>query len=173
MRGARRALIPVAAAAPIAVALFAAVALARPKPRPLEVTMPLRIVAKVDGAWQSNCVFSSKEIGPSAPASTPLSYLFRAGDPLWGRCYFPDRLGANRAGDLTDVVFVDGKKWFTQAYERALPADSLEHALPLGDLLRTPLSLLPRGSHHLLVVGQLRRGSRSVRLYRGELTYVR
>jgi hypothetical protein len=170
--------------AAIALSLFGAVALAKPvalqqgqvRNGPLQIgeqNLPLRVVIKTHGVRLANCIFSTQPIPPHARAATVLSDRFSAGDAMFARCYFPDHPGSNRPGDITDVFFLDGKLWWTQAYDAAVPGDAWERAIMLGEILRTPLSTLPPGNHHIEMWGQMKRGKRSVKVYHGEFHYVR
>jgi hypothetical protein len=121
----------------------------------------------------ANCIFASTEIPPRAPADTRTRTHFSAGEPIWARCYLPDRAGANRPGDLVDEIWLDGQKLWSQAYDAALPTGALERSIALSEILRTPLATLGRGLHRLRIVGTLKRGGRVERLYRGELELAR
>jgi hypothetical protein len=139
----------------------------------LQLQLPLRVVVRAGGERTANCVFATAPIPARAGFDTRLTTTFNSGDPMFARCYLPDRAGGNRPGDLVDTFFLDGKKWWTQAYDDSVPADALERPIILGEVLREPLKTLPRGAHRVLVVGTLRRGARAVKLYRGEFRYVR
>ncbi len=146
---------------------------ARPAAQVSEANLPLRAVAKTAGVRLANCVFSLRSIPPHARATTPLTDGFSAGDPMYARCYLPDRPGSNRAGDLTDVFFLDGKKWWTQTYDEAVPADALERPIALSEVLRTALANIPKGAHRIEVEGTLTHGRHVTRLYRSSFRYVR
>jgi len=108
-----------------------------------------------------------------AQVTTVLRDSFSAREPIWGRCYLPARLGANRPGELVDVITVDGKRAWEQAYDRAEPPDSLARLVPYGELLRPLLSGLAPGEHRVTVEGTWRRGARPSTIYRGAFRYVR
>ena len=133
----------------------------------VDVERPLRVVIRK----VANCLFSTVEIPPRAPHDTATRDDFDAGEPLYARCYLPERAGANRPGDLVDEFLLDGKPLWTQSYDQALPADALERSIVLGEVLRTPLKTVARGSHRITMMGKLRRGGRMIQVYRGELRY--
>ena len=136
---------------------------------------PLRVVIE-DGRTHlkfANCLFSTVEIGERAGAAVSTRDTFMPGEPIWARCYLPDRPGSNHPGDLVDVVTIDGKKVFEQTYKKALPSDAYSRLVAYGDLLRNLLSLLPPGRHRVEIEGQLRRGKRPQKLYVGSFGYVR
>jgi hypothetical protein len=134
---------------------------------------PLRVVLQDKRAKWANCLFSTRELAERAPPGTPTRDSFDAGEPIWGRCYLADPLGANRAGELVDVITVDGKKAWEQAYDQALPSGALARLVPYGEVLRTLLSGLGAGAHRIEIEGTLRRGRRVTRLYAGEFRFVR
>lgn len=149
-------------------------AASRNKPaRRAEPPLPLRVVVEHAGARTANCVFAAEELPERAGAGTVLRDRFTHGEPLWGRCFLPDPPGANQPGDLVDVVHIDGKKAWEQAYDLPLPEDARSRLVAYGELLRPLLLALPPGEHRLAVDGTLRRGGRTVPLYHGELSYVR
>lgn len=157
----------------VALALTAGVAGARPvrvSRGPHGLEPPLKMVITVGGERRANCLFSTAELAERTPASARLRDSFRRGEAIWGRCYLPERLGANRAGELVDVVSIDGKAAWEQAYDRPVPADAGSRSVSYGELLRTPIARLPAGPHHLQVDGILRRGGRARLLYTGGLT---
>ena len=161
-------------AALIALALSASPALARPRSRsqrPLDP--PLRVVLTRDGVRQANCVFSTAELAEMAGGAAPVRNSFQAGEAVWGRCFFPERLGANKPGELIDTIFVDGKKTFEQAYQQPVPSDAASRSVPYSEVLRTLLATIGGGGHRVRIEGVLRRGSRALRLYSGEFGYVR
>jgi hypothetical protein len=131
------------------------------------------MLVKVGGAWISNCVFSTGEIPEKGFPPAGTQQQFHAGQPLWGRCYLPEPAGANRPGELVDVVRVDGKPVWEQAYTRALPPDALGHSVPYSEVLRDVLGKLGPGTHRVVIEGFWRRGRREVRAYRGALLYSR
>jgi hypothetical protein len=157
---------------------------ARPRPRPISREAlesrkaeparpsPLRVVVRIGGQPLANCIFAVAEVGERAAGDTPLRDTFNAGEPIWGRCYLPDRLGINSPGDLVDVITVDGKRIWEQKYDRAVPADALARLVPYHAVLRGVLDRLPPGTHRVQVDGVYKRG-RSKRLYHGEFGYVR
>src|SRR5687767_9804240 len=133
----------------------------------VDTERPLRMVVRKIG----NCIFSSREIPPRAPYDTPTQDDFDAGDPMFARCYLPEKAGANRAGDLVDEILLDGKPWWKQEYSAPLESGAVERSIALSEILRTPLATLARGPHRLTVIGKLKRGGRMVQVYRGELRY--
>jgi hypothetical protein len=154
--------------------LLASAAWARPPHATTgQPTMPLRVVMQTHGARLSNCVFATQPIPPRAHALTPLQTSFSEGDGMFARCYLPDPPGANKPGELIDTFFLDGKKWWTQAYDAAVPADALERPIVLGEVLRSALQTVPKGTHLVEIRGTLKRGGKIVKLYQGEFRYVR
>jgi hypothetical protein len=138
-----------------------------------EATLPLRVVTQQKSGRLSNCVFAKQPIPPRAQATTPLATFFAEGDEMFARCYLPDPPGGNKPGELVDTFFLDGKKWWTQAYDNAVPSDALERPIVLGEVLRTVLATVPRGTHLVEIRGTLKRGGKIVKLYQGEFRYVR
>ena len=60
---------------------------------------------------------------------------------MWARCYLPDRPGGNRPGELLDVFYLDGKRWWTQAYDQAVPPEALGRQVgATAKVLRTAVS---------------------------------
>lgn len=151
---------------------FAARAEAKP-PRRGGEKFPLRVVIQERGNSVANCVFSTVELPPNAPYSSPQRNAFAAGEPIWGRCFLPSKPGPSRAGDLVDFVSVDGKPAWEQAYDLALPSDAQARLVAYGDVLRSVLAKLAPGGHRVEIVGRLRRGKKNVALYRGGFRYVR
>jgi len=157
---------------------FPSLALAKLKPMPRsrslkEPHLPLRVVLDVRGARTANCVFSVEPLPESAGANAPLRSQFRAGEPIWGRCFFPQAMALPKLA-LVDRIFADtGKRpiW-EQAYELAAPT-ALSRSLDYAEVLRGVLSTLPPGAHRIHVEGTLRRGERGTILYRGDFQYVR
>jgi hypothetical protein len=135
--------------------------------------MPLRSVVTANHERLSNCIFSKKPIPPFASYDTPLARAFGDGDPMYARCYLPDPAGSNKAGELSDILYLDGKKWWTQVYDQAIPPDALERPIALGEILRSVRDAIPKGDHLVRIEGFLTRGKRAVRLYRGEFRYQR
>jgi hypothetical protein len=134
---------------------------------------PLRIVIKSGGAKLANCVFSTVVLPEVGPPPGPIRTQFGAGEPIWGRCFLPERAGANRPHELVDVVSVDGKQLWEQAYDRAVPPGALGRTVPYGELLRGVLAALAPGSHRVVIEGWWRRGKKPTRAYRGEFRYSR
>jgi len=155
-----------------AVILFFGVAFARPY-EVTEVNLPLRVVVKSGGERMSNCIFSTQPIPAHARFDTLQTSRFEDKDPMFARCYFPDHPGANKPGELIDVFYLDGKKWWTQAYDQSVAADALERPIALGEVLRTMRSMIPKGGHNIEMVGMMVRGKKTVKLYRGRFQYVR
>jgi hypothetical protein len=153
----------------------ASLAWAKNKPRPLvgAPLMPLRAVVTANHERLSNCVFSKQPIPPNASYDTPLARAFGDGDPMYARCYLPDPAGSNKAGELSDILYLDGKRWWTQVYDQAIPPEALERPIALGEILRSVRDAIPKGDHLVRIEGFLTRGKRAVRLYRGEFRYQR
>jgi hypothetical protein len=154
---------------------FASLAWAKNKPRPLvgAPLMPLRAVVTANHERLSNCVFAKQPIPPNASYDTPLARAFGDGDPMYARCYLPDPAGSNKAGELSDILYLDGKRWWTQVYDQAIPPEALERPIALGEILRSVRDAIPKGDHLVRIEGFLTRGKRAVRLYRGEFRYQR
>jgi hypothetical protein len=147
---------------------------ARPSSRrEREKKMPLRVVIQQGQSPVANCVFSTVELPATAPYTAPQRNSFDAGEPIWGRCFLPARPGPSRPGDLVDAVTVDGRPAWEQAYDHALPADALARLTPYGEVLRTLFAGLKPGAHRVEIVGRMKRGGRTVTLYRGAFRYVR
>jgi hypothetical protein len=138
-----------------------------------EIEMPLRLVVQSGGQWLSNCIFSKQPIPARASHDTPLTAAFSDGDSMFARCYLPERAGSNKPGDLVDVLYLDGKKWWTQAYDEAVPSDALERPVVLSEILRSVRGSIPKGDHLIKIEGFLVKGKRRVKLYRGEFRYLR
>ena len=134
--------------------------------------MPLRVVLRAHGTAIANCVFTTNEVAENA-ASAPAREQFTRGEAIWGRCFLPEKPGATRAGDLVDSVTIDGRLAWEQAYDRALPASAESRSVPYGEVLRTLLQRLTPGTHHVKLIGRLRRGSKQIPLYQGDFRYVR
>jgi hypothetical protein len=175
--GARIARAALAAAA----VLLAAASGAQARPMPYHAAakkkgqryMPLRVVV-VEGARRvANCVFATTELPEAAPSTAPKRGTFDAGDPIWGRCYLPDKPGPSRARELVDYITVDGKPAWEQAYDRPLPSEAISRSVPYSDVLRTLLASLKRGPHRVEIVGKLRRAGKPVTLYRGDFRFVK
>jgi hypothetical protein len=170
----------------LALALVSPTANARPQRRAVDslaptasssavASMPLRLVVaeRRTHARYANCIFSTVEVPVEAQVTTPLRDSFAAREPIWGRCYLPERLGANRPGELVDVITVDGKRVWEQAYDQALPADALARLVPYSEVLRPLLRGLAPGGHRVTVEGSWRRGKKLSTIYRGAFRYVR
>jgi hypothetical protein len=135
--------------------------------------LPLRTVMTIKGERLANCIFSRQQIPPRAAYSTPLADHFSDEDPMFARCYFPDPVPANKPGELTDVLTLDGKPLWKQAYDDAVPAGSLERPIYLGEILRAVRAGIPKGNHLVQLNGYLKRGAKNLRLYHGEFRYQR
>ena len=72
-----------------------------------------------------------------------------------------------------DVITVDGKRAWEQAYDQPQAPDALGRLVPYGELLRPLLRGLAPGTHRVTVEGTWRRGSRPSTIYRGAFRYVR
>jgi hypothetical protein len=157
------------------VILLLSTAVSAKKPRPLsrEADMPLRVVVENAHEKLSNCIFAKQPIPPNAPYDTRLAQAFGDGDPMFARCYLPDHVGGNKPGELTDVLYLDGKKWWTQAYDQSVPPEALERPIALGEILRSVRGSIPPGDHLVSIVGVITRGKHALKLYRGEFRYQR
>jgi hypothetical protein len=161
-------------------ALVASAAWARPMPagssRPSrsqrEQQMPLRVVLEMRGSKWSNCVFAGVPLAEAAGANAPIRNEFRAGEPIWARCYFPSAMPLPKMA-LVDHVYVDSQRQpiWEQAYDHAAPT-ALSRSLDYADVLRGVLTALPPGPHRIRVEGVLRHKGGTL-LYRGEFRYVR
>ena len=131
---------------------------------------PLRVVVKSAGKEWANCVFSTVELAEQAPVGSPSALQFATDEPLWGRCFFPKALGANRPGDLYDIVTVDGRRAWEQAYETPIPPLALSHLVPYGVILRILFAGLSPGDHVVRIEGLRRAGKSMQRVYEGSFT---
>ena len=136
-------------------------------------SMPLRLVVSEGKRRVANCVFATVELPENAPAGSPLRMRFAKGDPIWGRCFLPERAGRSGSRDLVDYVTIDGHAAWEQAYDRPLGEGTFSHLVPYADVLRTALAQVSPGAHRVHVVGKLRRAGQSVTLYRGDFYYLR
>jgi hypothetical protein len=146
----------------------------KPPPHPAgDSDMPLRVVIEQGHQKMSNCIFAKQPIPARARYDTRLADAFGDGEALYARCYLPERVGSNKPGELTDVLYLDGRKWWTQAYDQSIPPDALERAIALGEILRGLRAAIPPGDHLVRIEGLLTRGKHAVKLYRGEFRYLR
>jgi|GEM_PF-3686686 len=131
---------------------------------------PLRIMVRNGGKEWANCVFSTEELAEMAPVGSRSALIFASDEPLWGRCFFGKVLGANRPGELYDVVTVDGRRAWEQAYENAIPATALSHLVPYGVVFQDLFTKLSPGDHVVRIEGLRRVGKSMVRIYEGSFT---
>src|SRR4051794_22501492 len=97
--------------------LVASLAWARPMPagssRPSrsqrEQQTPLRVVLEMHGSKWSNCVFAGVPLAEAAGANAPVRSEFRAGEPIWARCYFPSAMSLPKMA-LVDHVYADDQR---------------------------------------------------------------
>lgn len=135
---------------------------------------PLRIVVKQNGVASSNCVFARRELAEGALADAAMATEFARGEPIWGRCFFPTPVAALRAGELVDVITVDGKRAWEQGYTVPPAAGALSRLVAYGELLRGLFDGLAPGAHLVQIEGVARRrGARPTRLYVGTFRFLR
>lgn len=135
---------------------------------------PMRFVVKQNGVATSNCLFAGRELPEQASPETALGAEFSRGQAIWGRCYFPTPIAALRAGELVDVVTVDGKRVWEQGYSAPPTPGSLSHLVPYAEVLRGVLDGLAPGGHLVQIEGVAkRRGGKAIRLYVGTFRFLR
>jgi hypothetical protein len=131
---------------------------------------PLRILITRKGVTRGNCQFAAEPFPEQASGLTPVGVPFDSSQHrIFGRCFFPPRLPAIRPYQLVEHIKVGRSAVWDQSFEQPLPAGTLSHLVDYGELLRTQLAALPRGSHTVTVEGRL--GGRV--LYEGSFLYDR
>jgi len=154
--GAPRVIMGVAAGAGAAVLLlgFVGYLLARPaasqKGRvPAEGWRPAGGLKQLHGGGYGNCVFAANEVTPGADDEGALRTSFAVGDNIFGRCFFPRQVGANKPGEIWQELWIDGVKRAQIIYDPALPSDDDQLALEISRRHASRLVELPSGKHTL------------------------
>jgi predicted Ser/Thr protein kinase len=94
-----------------------------------------------------NCVFSPREVERGKEDAAALQTVFAATEPIHGRCYFPRPVGENKAGQIWEELWIDGRKRSHVIFDPALPADEDQLALQLSGRHAARLRELSSGKH--------------------------
>ncbi len=96
-----------------------------------------------------NCVFSLRELERGKEEAAALQSVFAASEPIHGRCYFPRAVGENKAGQIWEELWIDGRKRSHVIFDPALPPDDDQLALRLSGRHAARLRELSSGKHTL------------------------
>jgi predicted Ser/Thr protein kinase len=94
-----------------------------------------------------NCVFSGKEIDPREDDGS-VRNVFAAGEPVFGRCFFPKKVGNNKQGEIWQELWVDGVKRAQIIYEH-IPNEEDSVPVALSQQQAQRLADLSNGKHTL------------------------
>lgn len=108
---------------------------------------PVKKVQRKGG--YGNCVFSARQIDRGREDAAALRTTFSALDPIYGRCYFAGRIGANKSGEVWQELWIDGVKRAQVIYDPALPEDEDQLPLDLGRRHGARVAELSPGKHTL------------------------
>jgi len=96
-----------------------------------------------------NCVFANRELERGAEDPAEARAEVSAADPLFARCYFPRPVGENKAGQIWEELWIDGRKRAHVIYDPALPPEDDQVALQLSGRHAARLRELSSGKHTL------------------------
>ena len=94
-----------------------------------------------------NCVFSTKALGQGKEDPTSIRTTFSVTEAINGRCFFAHQVGPNKAGEVWQELFIDGKKTAQFIYDPPLPTDEDQIGLEFSDLHKARLAELVPGKH--------------------------
>jgi len=100
------------------------------------------------GAY-GNCVFSNRELERGAEDPAAARAEVSAADPSSARCYFPRPVGENKAGQVWEELWIDGRKRAHVIYDPALPPEDDQVAVQLSGRHAARLRDLSSGKHTL------------------------
>ena len=103
---------------------------------------------QADGGY-GNCVFSPRELERGKEDAAALQSVFAASEPIHGRCYFPRAVGENKAGQIWQELWIDGRKRSHVIFDPALAPDDDQLALRLSGQNAARLRELSSGKHTL------------------------
>jgi hypothetical protein len=72
---------------------------------------------------------------------------FAAGEPIFGRCFFPRPIGENKTGQVWEELWIDGRKRAHVIFDPPLPQDDDQLALQLSGRHGARLRELSSGKH--------------------------
>jgi serine/threonine-protein kinase len=110
---------------------------------------PLKRVQASGG--YGNCVFAARDLERGKEEPGAVRTIFSADEPILGRCYFAHQIGANKAGEVWQELWVDGAKRAQIIYDPALPDDEDQLAMEISKRHASRLSELSAGKHTLEV----------------------
>jgi hypothetical protein len=96
-----------------------------------------------------NCVFSTKPLEAGKEDSNSVRTSFSAQEAIHGRCYFAHQVGANKAGEVWQELYIDGRKVAQLIYDPPLPNDETQIGVPFSEQNQARLAELPTGKHTL------------------------
>lgn len=70
-----------------------------------------------------NCVFSTQDIPKGREKDVPLKDEFTAPEPVYARCYFPEKIGPLRAEDFWHEIWIDGRLAQFTRFKKPPPPD--------------------------------------------------
>ncbi len=96
-----------------------------------------------------NCVFSTKPLEAGKEDSNAVRTSFSAQEEIHGRCYFAHQVGANKAGEVWQELYIDGRKVAQLIYDPPMPNDETQIGLPFSEQNQARLADLAAGKHTL------------------------
>jgi hypothetical protein len=94
-----------------------------------------------------NCVFSASDLERGADDPRAVRADFAAGEPIFGRCFFPRPIGENKTGQVWEELWIDGRKRAHVIFDPPLPQDDDQLALQLSGRHGARLRELSSGKH--------------------------
>ena len=121
----------------------------RPPPKgwiyPGAPASPLKKVQARGG--YGNCVFSTKPLEQGKEDANSIRTTFSVTEAISGRCFFAHQVGPNKAGEVWQELFIDGKKTAQFIYDPPLPNDEDQVGLEFSEQNKGRLQELPAGKH--------------------------
>jgi hypothetical protein len=101
------------------------------------------------GGGYGNCVFATRDLERGKEEPGAVRTIFSADESILGRCYFAHQIGANKAGEVWQELWIDGAKRAQIIYDPALPDDEDQLAVEISKRHASRLSGLSAGKHTL------------------------
>jgi hypothetical protein len=106
-----------------ALALVIVVLAATPSPAETWRPMDRDGLRKKSFLGYCNCVFSTQEIPKGKEKNITLLEKFTRPDPVFARCYFPEKIGPVRAEDFWHEIWIDGRLTQFTRFNKPPPPD--------------------------------------------------
>ena len=110
---------------------------------------PLKRVQASGG--YGNCVFATRDLERGKEEPAAVRTIFSADESILGRCYLAHQIGANKAGEVWQELWIDGAKRAQIIYDPTLPDDEDQLAVEISKRHASRLSELSAGKHTLEV----------------------